>query len=90
MEKEELDLQKLNFFTEGNTFTGGRTKDWAKKTMLRYLVRPDRENEKLQAFSWTKDLCFDRAGEKQEAEFPLTEEGLEQIRNWLTDQYRAL
>ena len=27
---EEMDLQKLTFFTEGNTFTGSRTKDWEK------------------------------------------------------------
>lgn len=62
MEQEAMDMQKLSFFTEGNVFTGSRTKDWSARTMLRYLVRPDKENEncwpgagrKMCASSWPK------------------------------------
>lgn len=90
MEEGRLDLQKLSFFTEGNTFTGGKTKDWEKKIVLRYLVRPDLEERKLLAYSWTEDLCFDRAREKQEAEFPLTEQGIEQIQAWLQERYHEI
>lgn len=85
-----MDLQKLTFFTEGNTFTGSRTKDWDTRAMLRYLVRPDRENDKLLAYSWTEDVCFECAGEKQEGEFPLSDEGLDQIQAWLQEQYNSL
>lgn len=85
-----MDLQKLNFFTEGNTFTGSRTKDWRKGILLRYLVRPDLENGKLEAFAWTEDVCFERAAKKNEASASLTERGLEQIREWLLDEYQKL
>ncbi len=88
--EEPIDMQKLNFFTEGNTFTGSRTKDKAAGTLLRYLVRPDLENGRLLAYAWTCDLCFERAPEKQEAEFPLNEEGIETIQNWLHEQYVRL
>lgn len=87
---EEMEIQKLNFFTEGNTFTGSRTKDWGTGAMLRYLVRPDLEAGMLEAFSWREDLCFERAGEKQEATFPLSEQGLEQLQTWLQEQYAAV
>ncbi len=90
MENAVMDLQKLSFFTEGNTFTGSRTKDWDKRTMLRYLVRPDLENRKLQAYSWTEDVCFELAHEKQEGLFPLSDAGLDEIQEWLRQQYEKL
>ena len=90
MEKEEMDLQKLTFFTEGNTFTGSKTKDRDTGKLLRYLVRPDKGEEKLAAFAWTTDCAFEQAQEKQEKEAPLTEAGLQEIQDWLADQYRAL
>lgn len=85
--ENELDMQKLNYFTEGNTFTGGQTKDPVKKTLLRYRVQPDLENEKLYASCWAEDVCFERAGEKQDAEFPLGEEGLSQLKAWLGERF---
>lgn len=87
---EEMDLQKLTFFTEGNTFTGSKTKDWEKGVMLRYLVRPNKEAGELEAFTWKEDLCFDRAAENNEAHFPLNEEGLSQVQQWLQGEYAAL
>lgn len=90
METEALDLQQLNFFTEGNTFTGGRTKDPEIGTLLRYLVKPDREKGELTAYAWNADLCFERAENKTEKSFPMTEEGLQEIQNWLQEQYRAI
>lgn len=90
MEGEQMDLQKLSFFTEGNTFSGSRTKDWNKKNLLRYQVRPDLENRKLTAFAWTSDLCFEAAPEKREKEFSLDDSGLSEIQNWLLQQYQDL
>ncbi len=90
MENEQMDMQKLTYFTEGNVFTGSKTKDWAARTMLRYLVRPDFENEKLLAYSWTDDVCFECAGGKKEAGFPLNDEGIEQIQIWLRERYEEL
>lgn len=80
----ELDLQKLTFFTEGNTFTGERTGEQG--AILRYLVKPNREANDLAAFVWHSDVCFEQAGEKEERSFPLSEEGLEEIQRWLQEQ----
>lgn len=90
MENEEMDMQKLTFFTEGNTFTGSRTKDHARKTMLRYLAKPDEGNENLLVWCWTEDVCFEAAGEKQESSFPLTDEGIEEAKVWLYQRYLAV
>ena len=87
---EEMEIQKLTFFTEGNTFTGSRTKDPATGAMLRYLVRPNAEEARLEAFTWREDLCFERAHDKLQKEVPLSEEGLEQALAWLEEQYAAL
>ncbi|MCI8395771.1 MAG: hypothetical protein HFE88_08580 [Acutalibacter sp.] len=85
-----MDLQKLTFFTEGNTFTGSVSKDPAAGLLLRYLVEPDKENEQLKAYAWRKDLCFERAGEKEEQEFPMTQQGLEEADAWLQGLFDAL
>lgn len=85
-----MDLQKLTFFTEGNTFTGSRTKDPATGALLRYLVYPDLENQKLIAYAWTTDVCFERAQERSEAAFFLSEQGLSETQTWLQEQYRAV
>lgn len=90
MAREELELQKLTFFTEGNTYTGSKTKDRNAGILLRYLVRPDKKENKLMAFAWSADCAFEHAEEKQEKETPLTEAGLEEIRSWLAELYQAL
>ena len=85
-----MDLQKLTFCTEGNTFTGRASKALAAGLLLRYLVEPDKENEQLKAYAWRKDLCFERAGEKEEREFPMTQQGLEEADAWLQGLFDAL
>lgn len=75
-----FETQNLTYFTEGNTFTGSYSQDGR---ILRYLVRPDRENGQLLVWAWTEDLCFERAGDKIQKEFLLTEEGLGQFSVWL-------
>lgn len=88
MAETELDLRKLTFFTEGNTFTGSRTKDTG--ALLRYLVRPDKKAGTLSVFCWTADLCFEKAPDIREAAFPLDEDGLGQVQVWLLEQYQNL
>ncbi len=90
MDAKRPELQKLSFFTEGNFYTGSKTKDAGAGTVLRYLVRPDAENGELDVFSWERDVCFDLATEKREKRFPMTQEGLEQAHAWLSEQYEAL
>lgn len=85
-----MDIQKLAYFAEGNTFTGSASKDPRRGLVLRYRAEPDLENRRLAAHAWTKDLCFERAGETQRRDFPLSQEGLEQLCAWLQEQYDAL
>lgn len=85
-----MDLQKISFFTEGNTFTGSATKDAKKGLLLRYRVEPDVENGEMKVWAWRKDLCFERAGEKEEKSFLLNERGLEETHAWLQELYDAL
>lgn len=75
-----IELQKLVYFTEGNTFYGSHSEAGRS---LRFRVAPDRENGCLLASRWQEDKCFERAQSKEDAEFPLSEEGLEQLRQWL-------
>ena len=58
-QKTELpDIAKLSHFTEANLYTGSKTKDWEKGTVIRYKVWPDRENEKLIASCWAQDCLL--------------------------------
>lgn len=88
--ERQLDLQKFHYFEEGNTYVGQRTKDPQRGALLRYQVEPDKGAALLRAFAWTEDLCFERAHHKQQREYPLSEEGLEQAVAWLEEQYAAL
>lgn len=79
-----FDIRKLIFFQEGNDFTGSRTEG---NRLLRYRVNPDQENQRLLAWCWREDKCFERAGEKAERDFPLSEEGLEALLAWLEENW---
>ena len=85
----QLEIQKYHYFEEGNTYTGQKTKEDGNK-LLRYLVEPFQEDGLLKAYSWTQDVCFDRAQEKEEKEFPLTEEGLAEAVQWLEARFDQL
>lgn len=88
--ERQLALQKFHYFEEGNIYAGQKTKDFQKGLLLRYLVEPDKNEGMLRAYAWTEDVCFDRAREKQQKEYPFTEEGLDQAVEWLEEQYRSL
>lgn len=81
----EFDMQKLYYFTEGNGFTGSRSDP--NGSLLRYRVEPDKENGQLLAWSWKEDKCFERANDKREGAFPMTEEGLAKIQAWLAEDW---
>ena len=54
-------MQKLVYFTEGDRFAGSHSGDGR---IIRYRVEPNRENERLLAWCWREDLCFEKAKEK--------------------------
>ena len=79
-----LDMQKLVYFTEGNRFAGSHSGDGR---IIRYSVEPNMENERLLAWCWREDLCFEKAKEKSEESFPLTQEGLDALILWLEKKF---
>lgn len=82
-----FEMQKIYYFTEGNEYTGSCSADGKQ---LRYRVALDRENERVLAWRWREDLCFERAKEKEEAFAPISDEGLDQIRAWLREGWREM
>lgn len=80
-----FDLDGLLFFTENNIFTGICRRGDKPGEIMRYRVAPDIENQKLLAATWHEDKCYERmtVPPSHEASFPLSEEGLEQIQEWL-------
>lgn len=77
-----IDLQKLVYFTEGNTFTGSRSREG--RAPFRYRVTPDRGENRLLAAAWCRDVCYELAGDAcQTRDFPMTEDGLEALGKWL-------
>lgn len=80
--RNAFDIPKLFYFESKNTHTGSRGK-------LRYIIVP--EGGQLQVSVWRQDLCYeivrDRGGIEGEAQFPLTEEGFEQMIAYLQTEY---
>lgn len=79
-----FDMQKLVYFTEGNRFAGSHS---GEGRIIRYRVEPDKENEQLMAWCWREDVCFEKAKEKSEGRFPLTQEGLDSMQDWLRENW---
>ena len=75
-----LDIEKFWFYKSGNPFTGSAGK-------LRFLIKP--QEEALLLYTWTTDLCFEKAEHGEPESYPLSEEGLEQIRAVLTEKADA-
>ena len=88
--ERELEIQKFHYFEEGNFYAGQKTKDPETGRMLRYRVEPFLKETLLRAYAWTEDLCFERAKNVEQREYPLTEEGLEQAVEWLESRYQEL
>lgn len=79
-----FDMQKLVYFTEGNRFAGSHSEGGR---VIRYRVDPDKENERLLAWCWHENLCYEKAKEKSEGSFPLTQDGLDQLTAWLETSF---
>ena len=84
-------LTNLHSWSNGNAFYGSfRT--------MRFLVKPtavrDKESgelkseSKVEAFVWKGEYCMEESESLNQAEFPLTEEGREQVIEWLEEQYK--
>ncbi|MGN0519318.1 MAG: hypothetical protein ACI4LB_01120 [Candidatus Fimenecus sp.] len=71
----ELDLPALSYFEQKNAFTGSLRKD--------FRFRVVRAEDMLTAAVWHTDICFELAENKEEQSFPLTDEGLQSVADWI-------
>lgn len=46
------------------------------------------DNEIIHAAVYTK-LCYEKADDVEDRDFPWTEEGVEELKQWLEDRYQA-
>ena len=86
-------LTNLHSWTNGNAIYGSFRE-------MRFLVRPTVLRDKasgqllpdsrVETFVWRGEYCLEESEVLATAEFPLTEEGRDQVLDWLDAQYRAI
>ena len=78
----EIFLPTLRSFTNGNTFSGSCGP-------LRFLLTPKVEEGSIEAKIWHGRFCIEKSTVEETAEFPMTPEGVETLRTYLTDHVEA-
>ena len=73
----KVDIREIWFYKSGNSFLGNTGK-------LRFKIAPS--GEKFQVFTWTEDVCFEKADHGEPTIFPLSEDGLSLIKEYLEKQ----
>lgn len=80
--RNAFDIPKVFYFEAGNTHTGSRAH-------LRYRVEP--KDGTLHIEVWREDICYELACERSlvqgSAEYPVSEEGFEQMLAFLQAEY---
>ena len=80
--RNAFDIPKVFYFEVGNTHTGSRKH-------LRYRIEP--RDGMLQTEVWRQDLAYEivqeRGGIEGSAEFPVSEEGFQQMLDYLQQEY---
>jgi len=85
---ESVFLPTLHSFRMGNVFTGssGNLRFRAAPVSSELLpADPDSKVNAIHAEYWHGLFCYEKSQIEESADFPLTVEGLEQMRQWLTD-----
>lgn len=75
---EIFDLRNFYFYKSGNTFTGSLKG-------FNYKIEPS--SDKLMAMTWHGKLCSELAEFENENEFPFTQEGFDEMIQWLEGLY---
>ena len=76
----DFDIPRLYYFISKNIFTGSR-KD------LNFRIVP--EEDELRVTIWHGFICSELTEPEASADFPLSNEGHEQMLQWLAEQYEA-
>lgn len=74
----EIIIPNEEYFGYGNLYSGSR------KT-FNYKISP--KDEMLQSIVWYGKLCSDKSKAVAEVEYPLDENGICQLQDWLNEQY---
>ena len=82
--RNAFDIPKLFYFQSRNIHTGSRGR-------LRYIIVP--EDGQMNVSVWRQDLCFEIVRDRGEiegtAQFPVSEEGFEQMLAYLQTEFDA-
>ena len=76
-----FDIRHIGFYQNKNPFYGSQGK-------LRYKITP--QDDQLLVWVWFEDVCFECAQPGDPKAFPLSEEGLEQVKTYLGEQLSSL
>lgn len=82
----EIFLPTLHTFENGNVFTGsyGLLRFRAKPEIVMLSAKEvDMEKSSVNVELWHGEFCYEKSEMEQEQTFPLSEEGLLAIREWL-------
>lgn len=73
---------QFDYFEFGNVFSGS-----LRELRWRIEPRPKADPPVLHIWKWNNTLCFEKREEGcPEADFPLTPQGLEELKGWLGEQ----
>lgn len=75
----EIFLPTLSSMEYGNVWTGSRGD-------MRFKVVPAPKDAVMSVEVWSGPLCYECSQVTQTARFPLSQEGIEQLRSWLEQQ----
>ena len=73
------DIRKIDYYLAGNDFSGSEGD-------FNFKIIPI---EKLKVYIWHGKYCFQKSKPEVSAEFELTEEGLENVKKFLTEKYNS-
>ena len=90
-EHSDFYVTNLHSWINGNAFYGSFHE-------MRFLVKPTAivdkvtgdpmEGSKVDAYVWGGEFCMEESEILAQAEFPLTQQGHEQVIDWLEEQYK--
>lgn len=75
---KRFEIIGFEYFESGNVFTGSAGR-------FRYRLAP--EEDRLKAWVWHEDLCFEKAEVEGEKDFPLSAQGRDEAIRWLEEEY---
>ena len=78
MEKETIRIPDREYFGYGNIYSGSRKE-------FNYKIIP--KEGMLQTVVWHGKLCSEKSEAAASQEFPLEDHSLQELVNWLKDQY---